>query len=155
MPLVGGGDAVVEAERIPREASARSERGGHTLEHASAVCPRGQVQQSAERAVDEARRLVQLEVPHVRLAEMKLDAGLGSALAGQTDHRGRGVDADDGATRFAGDGNRHVARADGELDQRPVRFAREVDIERNVLRHVLGPFVVDGRERVVRAHGGR
>ena len=40
------------------------------------------MEQRAERAVDEGGRLVELELAHVALAELEVDAGLGRALAG-------------------------------------------------------------------------
>ena len=74
-----GRDPVVERERVPGEPSARPERRGDALERAAAVGPGRQVQERAERAVDQRRRLVEREVAHVALAQVELDARLGRA----------------------------------------------------------------------------
>jgi hypothetical protein len=62
------GYAVVEGKGVPGEAPVWWERGGDTLERVAAVGPGGQVQQRAEGAVDQRRRLVEGKVAHVGLA---------------------------------------------------------------------------------------
>ena len=52
------------------------------------VGPGRQVEQRAEGDVDQPGRLVQLEVAHVPLAELELDAGRVRALARLREHRG-------------------------------------------------------------------
>ena len=59
------------------------------------------------------------------------------------------------STRPAGrlrDRDRDAAVADGELDERPVGLAGELDVERNVLRHLCRPLVVAVGEALVPAH---
>ena len=55
LAVEGGGDPVVEGERVPGEPPGRGERGGDALEGAAAVGPGRQVQQGAGRAVDQRR----------------------------------------------------------------------------------------------------
>ena len=75
------GDVRVEDEGVPGEAPAGPERSMDALEHAAPVGPRRQVEQRTEGDVDQAGRLVQLEVAHVLLAELELDTRRGGALA--------------------------------------------------------------------------
>src|SRR5439155_25994269 len=79
----------------------------------------------------------------------------GRALPRHLEHRGRRVDPEHRPRDRLRDRNRHSPVPDSQLDDRPVGLARQPDVERDVLRHVRGPVVVDGGERVVRAHGGR
>jgi hypothetical protein len=53
------GDPVVEGKGVPGEPPFLPERGGDALEGAAAVGPGRQVQERAERAVDQRRRLVE------------------------------------------------------------------------------------------------
>lgn len=53
------GNPVVERKGVPGEPPARPQGGGDTLEGAAAVSPSGQVQQCAERTVDQRRRLIE------------------------------------------------------------------------------------------------
>lgn len=82
LAVQAGGDLVVECEGIPGEPPARPERGCDPLEGAAAG-PRRQVQQRPERAVDQCRRLIQGQVPHIVLAQVKSDA-----CPGRPDHWG-------------------------------------------------------------------
>src|SRR5919197_2906051 len=61
-------DVMVEGERVPCEPSAGPQRRRDALERATAVPPRWEIQERAVRAVDQRRRLVELEVAHVALA---------------------------------------------------------------------------------------
>jgi hypothetical protein len=70
------GDVVVEGEGIPGKPAVRQERGGDPLEGAPAVGPGRQVQQRAERAVDQRRRLLETQVAHVGLAQVEPHAGV-------------------------------------------------------------------------------
>ena len=124
----------------------------NALEDPSPIRPRGQVPERAEGAVDEAGRLIQLEVAHVGLAQLDVDTGPGDALACLREHRGRLVDSDHAAAGLAGDGDRDSPVADRQLDERPLALAGELDVEGNVRRHVRRPVVVDRRERFVNAH---
>ena len=87
--VVPGGDVGIEDERVPREAAARAKRRRDALEEPAPVSPGGEVEERAERAVDERRGLLQLELPHVALAELDVDArprrparGPSSSIAG-------------------------------------------------------------------------
>jgi hypothetical protein len=137
------------------KAPARLQRCRDPLEDAPLVLPRRQVEHRAGRAVDERGRLVQRELPHVFLAQLQLDTRLGRAHPRQLEHRRRGVDPEQRPPDRLRDRNRHPPVPDPQLDHRPAGLARQLDVERHVLGHVRGPVVVDGRERVVRAHEGR
>jgi len=93
------------------------------------------VQERAIRTVDQARELIQLEIPHVSRAQIERDTCLGSRRAGLLEHRRRRVDADDGPARSASDGYRDSAVADSELHEWPVGFRSESDVKRNICRH--------------------
>src|SRR5688572_5885971 len=146
------GDAGVEDERVPGEATAGPQRGVDTLEDAAPVGPGRQVEQRAERRIDQSGRRLQLEVAHVALTELQLDACRCRALARLFEHGGGDVDPEHGPPGLAGDRNRHATVADRELDERTFGLARELDVEGNVLRHVRGPIVIPSREGVVDAH---
>src|SRR5207248_11412539 len=64
-------EPVVEGEGVPGEAAVRPERGGDAREGATAVGPGRQVQERAERAVDQRRRLVEGEGAHVARAPVE------------------------------------------------------------------------------------
>lgn len=104
------------------------------------------------RAVDQRRRLVEGEVPHVALAQIEVGVRLGRAVAGQIEHRRRRVDADDAPTCRQRDRDRDSAVAYRELDDRPICLSRESDVEGDVVGHVRRPFLVPERERLVPAH---
>ena len=53
---------------------------------------------------------------------------------------------------IARDRDRDAARADGELDDRPVRLLRELDVEGDVVGHVRRPHVVGLGECLRIAH---
>ena len=151
LPSSRGRDPVVEGERVPREPAVRPERRGDALERASAVGPGREVQERAERAVDERGRLVEREVAHVALAQVELDARLGRAGAGLLEHRRRGVDPDDLPAGRLRDRNGDAAVPDGELDERAVGLTGKLDVEGDVGRHVGRPLVVAVGERLVPA----
>src|SRR5437667_7566208 len=67
-------------------------------------------------------------------------------------HRRRGVNADNPLARRLRHGDRDPPIPDGKLDQRPVRLACQLDVERNVGRHRCRPFLVVIGERLVPAH---
>src|SRR4051794_21189689 len=89
------GDVVVKGKSIPGKPPIRAERGGDALERAAAVGPGRQVQERAERAVNERRRLVESEVAHVAFAQIKLNVRLGRVGVGLRKHCRRRIDADD------------------------------------------------------------
>jgi hypothetical protein len=109
---------VVEGERVPGEPPARPRRCGHGLEEAAAVGPGGQVQQRAERAVDQRRLLVEVRVAHVGLDQVEFHARVGGAGAGLRQHRGRRVQADHPLSRRPRDRDRDTPVPDREFDQR-------------------------------------
>lgn len=88
-------DLVVEGEGAPGEPSARRQRPDDAFERAAAVGPGLQVQERAEGAVDQLRRLIEVEVAHVALAQVKLHTRLGWAGTGLLEHRRGTVDVDD------------------------------------------------------------
>ena len=134
-PVEARRDVVVEGKRVPGEPPARPERRGDALERAAAVGPGRQVQQRAERAVDQRRRLVEGEVAHVALAQVELHARLGRTRAGLLEHRRRGVDADHPPAGRLRDRDRDPTVPDRQLDQRPVGLAGQLDVEGDVGRH--------------------
>ena len=106
------------------------------------------MEERAERAVDERGRLVELEVADV--AEPEVEVGVERPRL--FEHRGRRVDADHGPPGGARDLGGDAARADGELDDRPVRLLRERDVERDVLGHRGRPLLVAVGEGLREAH---
>ena len=92
------------------------------------------MEERAGRADDEVDRLVELELAHVALAQ--LDGQAGGALARDREHRRRAVDPDHALSRLARDRDRDAAGADRELDDRLAGLAGELDVPRDVLRHV-------------------
>jgi len=72
-------------------------------------------------------------------------------LARDREHPGRQVDADDVDT---GRGDRHgdPPGSDAELEHRPTRAHRLLDVERHVLDHAHRPRVVDAGDGVVGRH---
>ena len=94
------------------------------------------MQERAERAVDQRRRLVENQVAHVALAQVELHTRLGGTSTGLREHRRRRVNADHALASRLRDRNRHPPIADRQLDQRPVRLARELDVEGDVGRHL-------------------
>ncbi len=128
------------------------ERGGDALEGPTAVSPGRQVQERAEWAVDQSRRLVEGQVAHVSKSQVEFYARLGRASPGLREHRRRGVDADNSPAGCLRDRDRDPAVAHRKLDQRPNRCARELDVKDDVGCHVSRPFRVTIRERLVPAH---
>jgi hypothetical protein len=110
------------------------------------------VEQCPERAVDQCRRLVEGERAHVAPAQVEVHAGRRCARTGLIEHRGRGVDTDHSATGGLGDGYGDSPVPHGEFHQRPVRLARECDVEGDVGRHMSRPLVVALRKCLVPAH---
>jgi hypothetical protein len=90
------------------------------------------MKQRTERAVSERRRLGDGEVAHIPFVQLQLDARLGSARARNREHRGRRVDPDHLALGPVRDRDRDPPVADRKLDERPVRSARQLDVERHV-----------------------
>ena len=152
LAVVGRRDARVEDEEVPGEAAAGAERRVGALEDAAAVGPGGQMAERADGDVDQSGGLLQLELAHVALAELDVDAGRGDPLARLREHRRRRVDAEHLPAGLASDRDRDAAVPDRELDERPVGLAGELDVEGDVLGHVRRPVVVDRREGVVGAH---
>ena len=146
-------DPVVEREGVPREAPAGPEDAVTRSNVRRRSAPGRQMQERAGRAVDEPGGLVELEVAHVALAKIEVDARFGCALARLLEHRRRRVDPDHGAPEGPRDGDRDAAVPHGELDDGAVGLRRKADVERHVLRHRRRPLVVPVRERVVAAHG--
>jgi len=136
------------ANTFQAKAPARQERSRHALEDAAPVGPRREVEECPVRAVDERRRLVELQLAHVAESEVEI----GVQLPRLREHRRRQVDADHGSPDRARDRRRDPSGPDRELDHRPVRLLRERAVERDVGRHVRRPLVVPLRERLVPAH---
>jgi phenylalanyl-tRNA synthetase alpha chain len=142
-------DPVIEDERVPREAASAHEGCRDALEDTSPVAPRRQVEERPERAIDERRRLVQFEVAHVLLAQVELDVSLVRGRASLRQHLSRRVRADHGGPERLRNRYCDTTRADGELDDGAIGLARELGVERDVIRNACGPAVVDSSKRVV------
>ena len=129
------GNAMVEGERVPSESAPWPEALRHAFERPAPIGPGGQVKEGPKGAIDEARCLVQLEVAHVALPEVKCDACRCGRRTRLVQHRGRGIDPDDGPPGRLRHGNRDAAVPDGELDERPVGLGSEAFVERDILCH--------------------
>ena len=139
LPVESRRDVRVEDEYVPREAPAGPERSSDALEDPAPVCPSREVEQRAERAVDERCRLLELEVAHVFFVELDVDAGRLSrsrACASIAGERSVPITCRP-VSRATGIADSAVP--DGELDDRALGLARQLDVERDVLRHVLTP----------------
>ena len=79
-------DAVVERKGVPGETAARPERGGNTFKRTPPVGPGWQVEKRAEGTIDQPGRFLQGQVPHVRLAQVEIHAGLRRPRAGLVQH---------------------------------------------------------------------
>ena len=143
---------MVEDECVPREAATRAKRPSDAFEDTAPIRPRGEVEEGAVRADDEVGGRFEIEVAHVALAQLERNASRGRMLASEREHRGGEVDPDDVLSGALHDRNRDAPGAGGELDDRAVRLAGELDVELDVVGHVGRPRVVDGREALVAAH---
>ena len=148
----GGGVAMIEHERVPGEAPSRPECACHPLEHAPSIGPGRQMEERPIRADHEIARLLVVEVAHVRLVELQLDAGLRCALARDGEHRGGEVDPDHALPGALRDRYRDPTRTCRQLDDRAVGLLGEADVVVDVLRHVRRPRVVHGGKPLVAAH---
>ena len=105
-----GGDVVVEGEGVQaNRPSGRSEAATRSNARRRSAQV-GSVQQRAERAVDQCRRLVEMEVPHVGLTEVEFHAGCDGAEAGLLEHRGGRVKADHWLSGRLRDWDHYAAR---------------------------------------------
>src|SRR5919202_6299167 len=102
----GGCDVMVEGERVPGEAAVRPKRCRDPLEAAATIGPRGQMQQRPPWAVDQAGRLLDLELPYVSFTQVELDSFLQRARSSLREHRRRTVDPDHTPARRLGNRNR-------------------------------------------------
>jgi hypothetical protein len=94
------------------------------------------VQERAERAVDERRRLVKHEVTHVPLAQIELDADLGGTNTGLFEHCRGSVDTDHRSSDRLRNRNGYASVPDSQLDYRPIRRPCQSQIEIDVGRHL-------------------
>ncbi len=154
LTVQAGCDLVAEDERVPGEAASRPECRGHAFECATPVAPGRQMQQGSERAIDQCRRLVQRELTHVALPQIEVDASLLCRLTRLGKHRRRSIDPDHTPSDRLRHRHRGSPGPDRKLNDRPVRLSREVDVERDVLRHLRRPLLVDGRKGRVLIHEG-
>ncbi len=116
-------DRVTEGEGVECKPTPGTKRGGDPLEHLPLLVPAVQVQQRAERDVDQGCRLVDLELPNI--AEPQLEWQARRPLARDLEHRRRRVDPEHGLPCLADDLDRDSSAADHQLDDRPVRLAGE------------------------------
>ncbi len=152
LPIEACRDPVIEGEGVPSEPSTWSQRRRDALEGATAVGPGRQVQERAERAVDQRRRLVNGEIAHVTLAQVKLYTCLARTQARLLEHGRRRVDADHWLAGRLRNGNGHTAIPDCKLDERPLCRARKLNVERDVGRHGSRPLLVAVGKRLVPTH---
>jgi len=143
---------VAEDEGVEGETPTRPQRRGDALEHLPLLLPSVQMEERAERDVDQRGRFLELELPDV--AEPQLERQAGRSLPRDLEHRRRRVDPEHGLAGLAHDFDRNAAASDHQLGDRPVRLAGERDVVGHVLGHVGGPGVVNGGPGVVFAHRG-
>lgn len=110
------------------------------------------MQKRPERAVDQRRRLLELEIAHVALAEVELHTSLGRIDAGLREHCRRRVDPHHAPSGLASNGDRDTAVPDRELDDKPTGLTGQLDVERHIRRHMRRPLLVANRECLGPAH---
>src|SRR5262245_9548943 len=152
------GDVVVtRREDVEDQAPARDERVSCRLQRLHAVPVVRQMEIRPEGTDHERHRLVQRWAPQIaepQIEELR-DSGLLGTAAARGEHLARRVDTDH-ALAGLGDRNRDPPGADPELDDRPTRLARLGYVEADVLDDAPAPWVIELRDRVVRAglHAG-
>src|SRR3954466_10629138 len=109
------------------------------------------MQQRPAGAVDESRRLLELELPYVAFAEVELDSLRDRTLACLREHSRRGIDPDDALARSPSNRDRNASGANRKFDERPVRLAGKPDVERDVVSDASRPLVVSVSPGVVPA----
>src|ERR671924_557035 len=155
LAVQGGCDVMVEGERVPGEAAVRPKRCRDPLEAAATISPRGQMQQRPPRAVDQGRRLLDLELPYVSFTQVELDSLLNCAHSSLREHRRRRVDPYYAPARCLSYRDRNAPGANRKLDQWPVSLTGKPDVERDVSCDVSGrPVPVSVRQGVVPARHG-
>jgi hypothetical protein len=70
LAIQAGGDLVIEGKGVPGKPATWPQRGGGPLERAAPVGPGRQVQQRAERAIDQRGWLGENQVAYVTLAQV-------------------------------------------------------------------------------------
>src|SRR6476646_10572000 len=105
-------------------------------------------------AVDQGRRLLDLELPDVSFTQVELDSLLNCAHSSLREHRRRRVDPDDTPARCLSNRDRNAPGANCKLDQRPISVTGKPHVERNVRTEASGPVPVSVRQGVVPARHG-
>jgi hypothetical protein len=93
-----------------------------------------------------------VQVAHVGIAQVEIHSGSRCALTCLRKHRGRRIQSDHRAASRQRNRDRHSAASNGEFDERPIGFPRELDVERDVRSHLGRPLVVTMRKGLVPAH---
>src|SRR6478609_3117193 len=155
---VRGRDVVVaRGEDVEDQATARDERVTRRGERVGAVAVICQVQVGAERADDERNGLIERRMAQIAETQVEQfrDPGRLCATGARSEHLARRVDADH-ALAGLGDRDCDPPGPDPELDHGPARLTRLRDVEADVLDDAPTPWVVELRDRVVRArlHAG-
>ena len=92
--IEAAGDLVVEDERVPREAAARAAARRRRARRRAGGRPRWGGGGASERGSRRAPRARRAGGRACRVSQLQLDAGLLRTLAGDREHRRRGVDAE-------------------------------------------------------------
>ena len=129
------GDVMVEAEHVPREPAAGLKRRGDTLEDASLVVPGGQVQERAERAVDERGGSSSAKS---RMSPSRRSSSALSARREREPGRASPATSRCRSQAFPSRARRESrrGRCRPQLDDRAIGLLRQLDVERHVLRHI-------------------
>ena len=131
-----GGDPMIQRERVPRESSARSKRGGDPLEASGAGRPTSAgaaARGTGNRSAPPARR-ARDRACHPRAGRARPRPRPCAHVPAPASRATESIPR----TRLPGrprDRNRHTSVPDRELDERPVGLARQLDVERDVSRH--------------------
>src|SRR5919108_742343 len=119
------------------------------------VGPCGQMQERTPGAVDQGRRLLEVELPHVSFTQVELDSLLNCAHSSLREHRRRSVDPYYAPARCLSNRDRNAPGANRKLDQWPVSITGKPDVERDVRCDAGGrPVHVSVRQGVVPARHG-
>ena len=140
-------------EDVEDEAAARLEQLAGGAERRELLGLRLHVQERAEGADRERDTLADRRLAQVADAQVEPlgDTGHLGGGPGDREHLRRRVDPDHGDAGL-GDRHRDASGADRELDDRPARRERAVDVEADVLGHRPAPGVVEARDPVVEGH---
>ena len=144
--LAGGGEDVEDELSVREEELVRRRQGAQAIGLGIEVEERPEGARHERDALGDGR-LAEVALTQV---EASVEARGARRLGADGEHPRRGVDADHGDAG-ARDRDRDPPRPDAELDDRPARGERLLDVELDVLGDAPAPRVVEPRDRVVGA----